>query len=397
MIKRILYTFFVILAVLVFLVGVAVWWFWDEPLLSPVSSQSAFRFLLDLAPKRTRPSMVYGFLPYWNVNKVTLQPEVTNIGYFGLGIGADGSLQTRSGGNYTPGYTALQSEKILDLASELESRGGTMELVLTQFSGGDIEAFLNSETAQANFMDMLDAVILSYPISGVNIDIEPSGIEITPALRTKMTTFMANLRHHLNSRYDHIPLSIDMYASASNNEQIWDVPALADQVDFIVVMAYDYHRRSSPQAGPVAPIFGGDSVWSSDINQHLQAFLRYAPADKYVLGIPFYGYEWQTTDEGAQSNTFPETGATATLSRVSELLARKDELQVKEYWNEHALSPYLSYVEAGKTYIVYYENPRSIAYKLDLVNELGLHGIAIWALGYESSDRALWDVIKTKL
>lgn len=398
MVKKLLYTLFVLLAVSVFAVGIAVWWYWDEPLQNPVTSDSVFRFLLDLTPSvRHQPTVVYGFLPYWNVAKVQVQPEVTNVGYFGLAIGADGTLQTRSEGQYTPGYNWLQSEELLVVANQIEKRGGTMELVVTQFNGNDIVAFLSSEKAQENFITMLDSVLLAYPISGVNLDIEPSGIEITPALRAQLVQFVIVLRQHLNSTYGHLPLSIDVYASASNNEQIWDIPALAAQVDHIVIMAYDFHRRSSPQAGPVAPIFGGDSVWDSDINQHLKAFLQLAPAKKYLLGIPFYGYEWQTTDQTAQSNTYPETGATATLERVETILANKEELQVEEYWNEHALSPYLSYREDGKTYIIYYENPRSIAYKLDLATKLGLDGIAIWALGYESDDRALWDVIQQKI
>jgi spore germination protein len=71
-------------------------------------------------------------------------------------------------------------------------------------------------------------------------------------------------------------------------------------------------------------------------------------------------------------------------------------LKVQEHWNDQALAPYLSYVEDGKNYIIYYENPRSISYKLDLVNQLDLGGVAIWALGYEGEDRVLWDVIDSK-
>ena len=90
-------------------------------------------------------------------------------------------------------------------------------------------------------------------------------------------------------------LSIDVYAGASDNKQLWDIPALAPVVDYIVVMAYDFHRRSSPQAGPVAPLFGGSELWDSDINEHLRKFLEYVPREKILLGVPFYGYEWQTT------------------------------------------------------------------------------------------------------
>jgi spore germination protein YaaH len=162
-------------------------------------------------------------------------------------------------------------------------------------------------------------------------------------------------------------------------------------------MAYDFHRSSSTVAGPVAPLFGGKKEWDSDISEHLQAFLDSVPSEKILLGIPFYGYEWQTTSREAQAHTFPESGSTASFKRVQNLLQEKETLKVQEHWNEAALSPYISYEEDGEIYVVYYENSRSISYKLDFVNQLDLAGVAIWALGYEGDSRELWDVINRKI
>lgn len=388
---------FVLIAVVVFFsaTAISIWWFWDAPLTSPISSMTMFSFLAE--PHTSNSSkVVYGFLPYWNLEKVTIQPELTHLGYFALAMGSDGSLLTREDDYTEPGYAGLQSDKLLDLTSQIEERDGSVEIVLTQFNADDIAAFLSSETAQQKMMESLDDVILAYPINGVNIDIEYAGTN-SPQLRDNMSKFIAQLRSHLDSRYENIELSIDMYAGASSNQSIWDIEAIAPHVDYIIVMAYDFHRRSSPQAGPVAPLFGGKELWDSDINQHLQEFLKMVPAEKILLGIPFYGYEWQTTNRDAQSHTFPDTGSTAQIGRVKELLARKDELKVEEGWNEQALSPYLSYVENGDTYVIYYENSRSISYKLDYVNQLDLGGVAIWALGYEGDSRELWDVINRKV
>ena len=71
--------------------------------------------------------------------------------------------------------------------------------------------------------------------------------------------------------------------------------------------------------------------------------------------------------------------------------------QVKTGWDENALSPYISYQEDGENYLIYYENPQSLSYKLEYAKQLNLAGIAIWALGYEGSDRDLWEVIQEKL
>ncbi|MDA1079474.1 MAG: glycosyl hydrolase family 18 protein [bacterium] len=374
----------------------ALWWFWEQPLVTPLTSLSTFRFLQQPESDHGHNKVVYGFLPYWNLSDAVLQPELTHLSYFALTIGGNGEVRLQEDGSVEPGFNKLKSEQLLDIINLAAKQDTQFELVLSQFLADDIAAFLASEKAQQRLIETLDGVILAYPISGINIDIELNG---TPSERQRqqLVTFMTNLRQHLDARYKGMTLSIDVYAGASNNKQLWDIVALEPVVDYFVVMAYDFHRRTSPQAGPVAPLFGGSDLWDSDINEHLRAFLEYLPKEKILLGVPFYGYEWQTENRSAQSSTFPETGSTAKITRVKELLAKAKELKVEEHWNEEALSPYLTYVEDGETYVLYYEDSRSLSYKLDYVNQLDLAGIAIWALGYEGDARELWDVINRKL
>lgn len=395
--KNILKLILLIFVTLVTSIALSLWANIDIPLVSPITSLTTFRFLSQSQLPKNNEKIVYGFLPYWNTQKVTLQKELTHLGYFSLTMDANGKfIEFYTDGEADMGLRRLNSETFLDLGNTMLDSGKNVEIVITQFNHGDIVAFLKSQQAQQNFFNSLDNVLLAYPINGVNIDIETSQ-ETNEEIRNNMTRFIANLRTHLNTKYDHVQLSIDMYAGAAENKQIWDVAAIAPNVDYIIVMAYDFHRTSSQKAGPVAPLFGDATEWESSINRYLQSFLQQAPAEKILLGIPFYGYEWQTTSREATSHTFPDTGATASYARVLDLLEKKEELDVQEHWNEEALSPYISYVEDGEIYVVYYENSRSISYKLDYVNQLDLGGIAIWALGYESDSRELWDVIERKI
>ena len=341
-------------------VAVSLWTFWDIPLISPIDSLTTFMFLSKSQIAKNNQKIVYGFLPYWNTNKFTIQDELTHLGYFSLTLNADGSFASSTDGELDMGLHKLNSDEFSAISSDIIDKNKKTELVISQFNHDDIVYFLNSQSAQDNFLQSIDNVLLAYPFSGINIDIETSG-ETDVKMRQNLTNFVAKLRDHLDKKYNHVQLSIDMYAGAAANQQIWNVSDIAPYVDYIVVMAYDFHRSSSSQAGPVAPLFGGKDLWDGDINHYLQAFLKIVPSEKILLGIPFYGYEWQTTSRESQSHTFPDTGATASYTRVAEILERKDELEVQEHWNEDALSPYISYVEDGEIYVIYYENSRSIS------------------------------------
>lgn len=376
--------------------SVGLWWFWDAPLTSPLTATPMFQFLRNQETPASSGKVIYGFVPYWNITKTVIHPELTHLGYFSLTIAGDGSVVTFMDGGTEPGYLRMGSDAFLEMSNQVKAQGGQVELVITQFNNDDIAALLASPAAQDRLIASIDSALLAYPFSGVNIDIEYTGV-VTDPMRQNLVGLMRKLNQHFDQKYDHITFSIDMYASAADTYQLWDVPAIAQEVDYIVVMAYDFHRRSSSQAGPVAPLFGGKEYWDSDISENLQAFLRDVPSEKILLGVPFYGYEWQTTSTDPQATTFPNTGSTASYERVQNLLAEGQVLGIKEEWNEEALSPYITYTEDGETFIIYYENSRSLSYKLDYVNQLDLGGIAIWALGYEGNSRELWDVVQKKL
>lgn len=382
-----------LLGLIIFLV----WYFWEVPILSPLSNNSTFRFLR--SGTSSEGKIVYGFLPYWNLGKFSIQKEMTHLSYFGLTIGADGEILIRTDdGGGEPGYAKLDSQELASSSAVLEQNKQKLELTIVQFNADDIYAFINSKQAQENFYLALDSIFLAYPFSGVNIDIE-YGSEVDERLQDNFSQFIADLNTRLDEKYSHINLSVSMYASASGGKLIWDIEEISKSVDYIVVMAYDFHRRSSVKAGPVAPLFGGKELWDSDITKHLKDFLEEVPKEKILLGVPFYGYEWQTTSRDPRAHTFPDTGATASYERVQKLLEPETalKLKVEEGWNDEALSPYVSYVEDGGIYVIYYENSRSLSYKLDLVNQLDLAGIAIWALGYEGNSRELWETIGRKL
>lgn len=325
-----------------------------------------------------------------------MQPELTHLGYFSLTIGPNGDILTRTNGGTDIGFHKLQSDQVTSLIATVKKNHGKFEVVFTQMNNDDITHFFLSPAAHQKFLTSLDSVLTMYPVDGINIDVEYAGI-VTSELRAGFSSFLVELHTTLQSKNKNIALSTDIYPTGANDTQIWDIPKVSGLVDHIIVMAYDFHRKSSPLAGPVAPLFGGHTEWDGDITLYLKKLLETVPPSKVLLGIPFYGYEWQTTVDEPQAHTYSDTGSTATIEYVQHLLSQKDILHVQQHWNEAGLSPYISYVKNSNTYTVYYENARSLSYKMELVNQLDLGGIAIWALGYENNSREVWDVIKQKL
>lgn len=383
--------------VLILAIGIILailWWNKKEPLVVPVVNWVNTNF----HQNKDRNKIVYGFLPYWNLEKVDLQPELTHLSYFSLTIDGDGNILTRDKDNPEAGeigYLKLDSDNFKEVSDELAQQGKQLELTLTQFDEDDISKLLTTKKSQQQFLVSLDNILIIYNVSGLNIDIECSGSECQK-LQQPMADFMALVHQYLAEKHPDVNLSLDVYANAPKKTNIWDPKKLEPFVDHFIVMAYDFHRKTSPQAGPVAPIFGGQKNWDSDITTNLKDLLSSVPNKKILLGVPFYGYQWQTVSREPQAHTYPDTGATVYLDFVADLIQNKEIYKLEEGWSDEALSPFVTYEDDDEFYIIYYENSRSLGYKLELVNQLDLGGVAIWALGYEGQSRELWDAIKAK-
>lgn len=413
-IKYILFPFFVVFLILIIYLTFKIW---QKNYKSPIGANFQFNYITDkIWPrKNNQETIVYGFLPYWNINKVTIQPELTHLSYFALEVGVDGQIVVESKpGESEPGYRQLNSDQFFAL---IDDNNMQLELVLSQFDSKKIEQLLSDKEVWLTLLEQIDSLLLAYPFTGINLDFEYQG-EVNEILRQQFTNFVISIHNHLAQHQEKINLSVDVYASAGDSEKklIWDIPALEPYLDYVVVMAYDFHRQSSTQAGPGAPLFGGEDLWNSDINSLMKGFFDQVPKQKILLGIPFYGYAWQTDSLEPSANTYPGTGFTVSYKEVLNLKQLTGIWEncenLKIFWQEDALSPFASLscgsgdkenqeqtdtenkeAEEKTNYLVYFEDEKSLQYKIDFANQLEIAGIAIWALGYEGETRDLWEVV----
>lgn len=382
-----------LLVILLAAVGIAVFFSFEarKPLIDPLSTSETEQKRTDIT---STGKEVYGFLPYWNIRTANIHSALTTVSYFSLTLDTNGNIQTRDEGTLEQGWRMYQSDSWENVQESLRAQGQRAELVITMMNADAISAFLLNENSRKNAVDNLVMLVKSQPISGINIDIEYAGT-VTDQLRNAYASFIREVRHSTKAADKNTRLSIDVFADSAEQERIWDFSQLGEFVDYVVVMAYDFHRSSSPVSGPVAPIFGSEkNRWTTDVMKSMRAFFKTLPQEKILLGIPFYGYEWRTVSGTPGAQTFPQTGGIATYKRIQQLISDEG---IREQWDFDALSPYITYDDGGVTKTAYYENSQSLTYKLELVNQAKLGGIAIWALGYEGNTAELWDVIAKQL
>jgi len=150
-------------------------------------------------------------------------------------------------------------------------------------------------------------------------------------------------------------------------------------------MAYDYHFIGSLVTGPVAPENGAGIVSEFDVKTAIVEALRSIKPEKIILGIPLYGYEWESIGSVPRSAIIPSTGLTISNKRAEEFL--RDCNNCKQAFDETDKEMNVVYKddETGFYHQFFYPEKRSIQSKLDLVENYNLGGIALWALGYEGN------------
>lgn len=236
------------------------------------------------------------------------------------------------------------------------------------FDSRIVSTFLNNPYAQERAINQIHSTLVDWGMTGINLDLE----NVPAEDRDLLNKFVAKLSEKLKE--DNLKITMAVPAKTADDPTgyfgAYDYKTLGKYVDKLVIMAYDQHYRGGPP-GPIASVEWVESVIKFAVNQ--------VPANKIVLGIPNYGYDW------------PVSGVAKglTYSQTMELAAKEG---VSLRWDSTHKVPYFNY---GNGRQVWFENRYSIKYKLDLVNQYNLGGIALWRLGQE--DNGIWQVIDETL
>jgi len=357
------------------------------------------------SPQKRADYIVYGYLPYWTIEstKYLQMDKLTDIAYFGLYIEKDGNFKQATlndQGNTIPepGYAIWKNDKKLDdLIAKAKKAGVRFALTVIAHEDETTNKFLDCRTCWDNLLNNIKTELNSKQITNVNLNFEYS--EYTDDDKAqKFTKLVKYFNNELDKTYKDSFLVVSAFADSSIKSRISSrLNELGREADGIFIMAYDFHRPTSDNAGPVSPIGGMGKVSEYDLNTMLKDFLSQIAPNKLILGVPYYGYNWLVSNsepyaariEGNDENGFSQSQV------YDKIMQDIKEVKANMLWDSIAQVPYYSYTspETAQIRQVYFENAQSLGLKYGLVKQNNLAGIGIWALGYDGDRPELWDLI----
>lgn len=247
-------------------------------------------------------------------------------------------------------------------------------------------AVASRQSTRTRFAASCSDLVRRFDFDGIDIDWEfPGFVEHrgTTADRANFTLLLRELRDSLDALAGtsrrHVLLTAALPAGAENAAGT-DVGEIAQTLDFLNIMTYDFYGPWDEKANYNSPLYageGGDPAKSVD-----GAFLLYTktfgiPASKLTLGVPFYGHTYarctalNTAHGGTDTTHFPGQGAFYSL--ISEQMGH-----FKRIWDDRAKVPYL--VSGEWNMLVSYDDEESIRWKSAYAVEHGVRGLIVWEI-----------------
>jgi len=283
-----------------------------------------------------------------------------------------------------------------------------------------------NESSRQNFASSCVDFIRMYNFDGVDIDWEYPvccglGSNVyRPEDRENYTLLMGELRTQLDAAAqedgrDYL-LTI---ASAGGVDKLenYELAEIAAELDWVNTMSYDFmgawdlsltghHSALYPNPDNPSPNPNVRDYYTSDgsVQPWLEAGV---PPEKIVMGVPFYGRAWggvDPTNSGLfqQAGLVPpgtwddwSSGATG-INDYTEIAEMIESGGYVRMWDDVSKVPWAWNPDAHGGHFISYDDPESMQYKMDYINDLGLGGAMFWEVTADREGELL-DVIHQSL
>jgi len=311
----------------------------------------------------------FAFAPYWSLAQSATFPltGLSTLDYFALGVNPNGTID-QSGS----GWNGYQSQALSNLITRAHTAGERVVLTVNDFDQSSLDALTSSPTSPITLAAALIPLLQAKAFDGVNFDLEGAGDGDQAGLTHLMSVVSTTLR----AADPHWQITMDTYASSAGDPSgFYDIPALAPYVDAFFVMAYELNLEGGG-ANPVSPL---TSPMFTDLTM-VQQYESVVPADKIIIGTPFFGIDWPT------SNGTLAAKATGPATDIADASVPPT---APTYWDPVTDTGWTSYQTGTQWHESFFENPYSLYMVSELASHFGVRGVGIWALGMANNEAEL--------
>jgi peptidoglycan-N-acetylglucosamine deacetylase len=228
----------------------------------------------------------------------------------------------------------------------------------------EMTEMLAKESARRHAAAGLVSYAKSHHDPGIVVDFE----EVPDGSQGNFRTFMKELGEGLHAA------GLKLMVALPAADWSYDYAHIAAASDAIILMNYDEHWPTSPP-GPIAA-----QDWYT---LNIRNILKIVPADKIVMGIPNYAYDWQVK---SKKNPQPVAEPLSFQAAVVRALESEGTIQ----FDANSLNPWFSYEEGDTVHNVWMTDALTAYNELRAAERTGVRGTAVWRLG--SEDPSMWDI-----
>jgi spore germination protein YaaH len=278
----------------------------------------------------------------------------------------------------------LQQDKLhqwmrsLNPAVELPMMGLLNNYDGTVWRVKEMAELLANPAARSRLISDVTQYAVAAKQAGIVVDFE----EVPDASQENFQKFIGQFAPAMHA------VGLKLMIALPARDDSYDYEFFGKETDAIILMNYDQHWLTSPP-GPIAA-----QDW---FVENLRQVLEVVPAQKIVVGIANYSYDWTE----ASKKQKPQ----AEEFSIQEALLHAYESESEIEFDPASLNPHYSYSdEQNHTHQVWMLDAVTAYNELRASERLGVQGTALWRLG--SSDSSLWpvwdtthpdDVVRSKL
>jgi chitinase len=261
-----------------------------------------------------------------------------------------------------------------------------------------------TESSRRTFAKTNAAIVEDYDLDGVDIDWE------YPGMRGQDNVFRPEDKENFTLMFQEIRAELDKLSSRTGKKyllttaipcftrfiEMTEMGKAQQYLDYINLMAYDFYVAGDT-AGHHSNLYPSEDYDKEQSGD--RAYKEYTkagvPAEKLVLGIPFYGRSWYMKSADNRGINRPVDSVARIRGGYSDI---KDSLASRpgfvRHWDDAAKMPYLFNEETNQ--LVAYDDEESVKIKCEYVKAHNMAGVMFWQYASDPKKYLLTAIQETR-